>query len=74
MGTIACRTRNKPASFEFQASVLTITPPEIPKDSLTQFQDNLIAWDIESWCRWAGVLVGQHYEVTMSVHKLVVVS
>ena len=28
----------------------------------------VIEWDIRSWCQWLNFPVGQHYEVTMSVH------
>ena len=33
-----------------------------------QCQDNVIAWDIRSWCRWPGFPVEQHYKVIMNAH------
>ena len=36
------------------------------KDWLPQLQDNVIEWDIMSWCWLPGLPVEQHYEVTMS--------
>ena len=31
--------------------------------TVAQYQHNVTEWDVGSWCRWSGVLVGQHYEV-----------
>ena len=35
---------------------------------------SVAVWDIGSWCQLCGLSVGQHYEVTMSVHCHNVVS
>ena len=38
---------------------------------LAQSQDNVMEWDIRSWCQWPDFPVGQHYKITMSApyHK-----
>ena len=38
------------------------------KDWLAPCEDNATEWDNRSWCQQPGVLVRQHYKVTMSAH------
>ena len=33
------------------------------KDCLAQYQDDVIEWDIESWCRLPDLPMWQHYKV-----------
>ena len=40
-------------------------------DGLNQYEVNTTSWNIKLWCWWSGLVVGQHYKVTLSVLVIV---